>query len=139
MMRRVLIVPLIMCAGVVGCAKDDPGPPADDLIGSWSAVAIEFVGKAGQGSVNAFTLGWTAGLMLASDHTGALLMTRNDGSSWNWTGDWEVDGDLLRIAGQGADVSLGGGDLTLTGFDSAYDFDVDGAEDPAELNLVFRK
>ncbi len=52
------------------------------------------------------------------------------------TSGWEVDGDLFRIAGQGADVALSGGSLRLDGFDGVYDFDGDGTPEPAKLNFV---
>lgn len=134
-----VFVALLAVACVAGCGKDELGPPEQDLVGTWNAVTIEFVGKSGQGTVDASALGWTASLTLASDNSGVLLMTRHDSSSWNWTGAWEVDGDIFRIAGQGADISLGGGDLRLDGFDSAYDFNADGTGEPAKLNLVLRK
>ncbi len=134
-----VLVALLALGCAAGCGKDEIGPPEQDLVGAWNATAIEFVGKAGQGAVDASALGWTASLTLASDNTGVLLVTRHDSSSWNWTGAWEVDGDLFRIAGQGADISLGNGDLRLSGFDSAYDFNADATEEPAKLNLVLRK
>jgi hypothetical protein len=130
---------LLAVACAAGCGKDDIGPPETDLVGAWHAVTIGFMGKAGQGTADAAAAGWTASLTLASDNTGTLLVTRNDSSSWSWGGAWEVDGDLFRIAGQGADIGLSGGDLRLSGFDSAYDFNTDGTEEPAKLNLVLRK
>jgi hypothetical protein len=55
---------------------------------------------------------------------------------WTWSGPWEVDGDLFRLGGQGADVELTDGELRLTGFDGAYDFDGDATVEPAKLNLT---
>ena len=56
------------------------------------------------------------------------------------TGAWgAVSIEFVGKDGQGADISLDGGDLRLTGFDAAYDFNADGTEEPAKLNLVLRK
>ncbi len=130
---------LLACFAPAGCGDDELGPPEDDLVGTWNATAIEFVGKAGQGAADALATGWSARLTLAADNTGELSVTRSDATSWTWPGSWEVDADLFRIAGQGADISLNDGNLRLAGFDSAYDFDDDGTEEPSKLNLVLRR
>lgn len=131
---------LFAALALFGCGGGDvSGPSTTELVGTWNATKIEFVGKAGEGTVDAFPLGWTASLDLAADMSGELTVTRADASFWSWQGAWEVDGDLFRIAGQGADVSLVGDTLFLNGFDAAYDFDGDGLAEPAKLNLALKR
>lgn len=122
----------------VGC-KDKLGPEPSEIYGFWTATKVEYVGKAGQGTVNATDAGWTATLTLNSDNTGDLAVTPKDDDTWHWAGAWEIDGDLFRIVGQGADVQLSGSTLYLTGFDGSYDFNDDSELEPAKLNLVFKK
>ncbi len=127
---------LIMSA--IGC-KDKLGPEPSEIYGFWTATKVEYVGKAGQGTVNATSAGWTATLTLNADNTGDLAVTPKYDDTWHWAGAWEIDGDLFRIVGQGADIQLSGSTLYLTGFDGSYDFNNDSELEPAKLNLVLVK
>lgn len=129
---------MMLLIATIGC-KDKLGPEPSEVYGLWTATKIEYVGKSGQGTVNATDAGWTATLTLNSDNTGDLAVTPKDAETWHWAGDWEIDGDLFRIVGQGADIQLSGSTLYLTGFDGGYDFDSDSQLDPAKLNLVMVK
>jgi hypothetical protein len=97
---------------------------------------MEYVSKADGSRVEVVGMGWGATLTLEEDRSGILAVTPATTMSWSWSGTWEVDGDLFRLAGQGADVEVDGNTLRLTGFDHAYDFDGDGADQPAKLNFV---
>jgi hypothetical protein len=44
--------------------------------------------------------------------------------------------ETYSVSGQGADISLSGGQLRLRGFDRVYDFNGDTTVEPAKLNLV---
>ncbi len=123
---------------LVGC-KDKLGPEPSEIYGFWTATKIEYVGKAGQGTVNASDAGWTATLTLNADKTGDLAVTPKDADTWHWAGAWEIDGDLFRIVGQGAEIQHSGSTLYLTGFDGSYDFNGDSEIEPAKLNLVMVK
>jgi hypothetical protein len=132
--------PLFLLAlGLPACSGDVTGPPEDSIIGTWQATEIVFLSKTGLGSAEVAVLGWTATLTLEGDHTGVLAMQPAGLPAWQWTGPWEVDGDLFRISGQGADIVLDGGALRLSGFDGVYDFDVDGTPDPAKFNLTLTR
>lgn len=126
----------LLAGCVAACSGDDLGPPPADLVGSWASISFEFVSKEGLGHVDADARGWSASMLLDADRTGTLAFHDPTDTGWTWTGAWEVDGDLFRISGQGADISLRSGRLTLTGFDGGYDFDADGERDPAKINLV---
>jgi hypothetical protein len=133
-----------MCAvvtlGLCGCGGGGiVSPPPETLVGTWHATRFEYVSKAGLGTVEMVRQGWAATLVLSADQTGELVVVPQGRDPWGWAGSWEVDGDLFRIAGQGADVQLEGSTLRLTGFDGVYDFDADGAVDPAKFNLVLSK
>ncbi len=129
---------MLVLLATFGC-KDKLGPESSEIVGTWTATKIEYVGKAGQGTINATNEGWAATLTLNADHTGDLAVTPKDADTWHWAGAWEIDGDLFRIAGQGADIQLSGSTLSLSGFDGGYDFDDDSTLDPAKLNLVLVK
>ncbi len=133
-----VLTAMLFIMSSVGC-KDKLGPEPSEIYGFWTATKVEFVGKAGQGTVNATDAGWTATLTLNADNTGDLAVTPKDADTWHWAGAWEIDGDLLRIVGQGADVQLSGSTLYLTGFDGSYDFNNDSEIEPAKLNLVMVK
>ena len=122
--------------GLVGCAGEVAGPKESSLVGSWHATSMEYISKADGSRVEVVGMGWSATLALEEDHSGMLEITPADTPSWSWSGTWEVDGDLFRIAGQGADVRLDGNSLRLTGFDHAYDFGGDGSVHPAKMNFV---
>lgn len=134
----ILIAVWLMQLAINGC-KDKLGPESSEIVGFWTATKIEYVGKAGQGTINAMEAGWSATLTLNADHTGDLAVTPGDDDTWHWAGAWEIDGDLFRIVGQGADIRLSGSTLYLTGFDGSYDFNGDSQLDPAKLNLAFVK
>jgi hypothetical protein len=133
-------VALLVCACVIsGCQKDAIGPEPDKIVGVWHTTKIEFVSKEGLGTVEVGKLGWKGTLTLNADRTGVLLMEPKDSDSWQWAGAWEIDGDLFRIAGQGADIKLEKGTLQLSGFDGVYDFNSDGTDDRAKFNLTLVK
>jgi len=122
--------------GLVGCGGEVAGPKEPSLVGSWRATAMEYVSRANGSRMQVVALGWGATLTLDEDHSGILAITPANIPVWSWSGTWGVDGDMFRIAGQGADVRLDGRSLHLTGFDHAYDFDGDGSAEPAKMNFV---
>jgi hypothetical protein len=126
------LVALAMC----GCGNSIVSPPPQSLVGTWHVTRFEFVSKTGMGTAEVVGRGWSATLTLSADLTGSLDVVPVGGLPWGWAGAWEVDGDLFRLAGQGADVELDGRTLRLSGFDGQYDFDGDGAADPAKFNLT---
>jgi hypothetical protein len=132
-----VIVSLLICSwGAVGCHKDALGPEPNEIVGVWHTTKIEFVSKEGLGTVEVTKSGWQGTLTLNADRTGELLMESQGYDTWHWSGQWEIDGDLFRIAGQGADIKLEKGTLKLSGFDGVYDFNNDDELDRAKLELV---
>lgn len=132
--QRVCTALLLALIGV-GCS-DPLGPPPDQIVGSWTSTGFEFISKEGLGRVDAAAQGYRADMTLAPDRTGSLVFTLPSTPGWSWVGPWEIDGDLFRLGGQGADIVLKSGTLRLTGFDALYDFDADTELDPAKMNLV---
>jgi len=137
---RVAIVSLMICLwGIAGCHKDALGPEPNEIIGIWYTTKIEFVSREGLGTVEVSKSGWKGTLTLNADRTGELLIEPQGIDSWRWSGQWEIDGDLFRIAGQGADIKLRQGTLELSGFDGVYDFNNDSEPDRAKFNLALVK
>ena len=124
------LVALAACGGGVS------GPSEASIEGTWQASTMEYVSKAGAGRVEVVSQGWAATLTLNADRTGSLVVIPAGVPGWTWSGRWEVDGDLFRLAGQGAEVALASGKLQLRGFDGVYDFDGDRTVEPAKLNFV---
>jgi hypothetical protein len=143
MRRYILAVAMIaqlICSLVVGgCHRRALGPEPNEIVGVWHSTKIEFVSKDGLGTVEVAKSGWKATLTLNADRTGELLMEPKESDSWQWSGRWEIDGDLFRIAGQGADITLEKSTLQLSGFDGVYDFNNDSEPDRAKFNLVLVK
>lgn len=133
---RAIALQLCTAAVLVACGGGVSGPSESSLVGAWHATKMEYVSKAGAGQVELVIQGWAAVLTLDADRTGTLTVTPATLPAWSWTGAWEVDGDLFRIAGQGADIALSEGSLRLNGFDGGYDFDADGTPEPAKINFV---
>jgi hypothetical protein len=137
---RAAIVSLLICSwGAPGCHKDALGPEPNEIVGVWHTTKIEFVSKEGLGMVEVAKSGWKGTLTLNADRSGELLMEPQGFDSWRWSGQWEIDGDLFRIAGQGADIRLEKGTLQLSGFDGVYDFNNDSDLERAKFNLVLVK
>ena len=88
--------------GLLGCGGEVEGPTESSLVGSWHGTTLECVSKADGDRVEVVSMGWGATLTLAEDHSGMLVVTPVGIPSWSWSGTWEVDGNLFRIAGQGA-------------------------------------
>lgn len=145
-MRRKCLLPILfLLPFAAACGDDDPaGPPADDLTGTWTATSLELVSVANANTrVDLITFGYTCTLTLEED--GDFFITvvdpeiGNIGGSGHWSSTDVLTMEFLE--GQFGvtwefDISLTGVTLRLTGADAEYDFDDDGTEDAARLNLT---
>ena len=145
-MRRKCLLPILFVLPfATACGDDDPaGPPADDLTGTWTATSLELVSVANANTrVDLITFGYTCTLTLEED--GDFFITvvdpeiGNIGGSGHWSSTDVLTMEFLE--GQFGvtwefDISLTGVTLRLTGADAEYDFDDNGTEDAARLNLT---
>ena len=148
-MRRLssLFLLLVLPFGAA-CGDDDPaGPAADDLTGTWTATSLELVSVADANTrVDLMDLEYTCTLILEED--GDFFITivdpveGNIGGSGHWSSTDVLTMEFLE--GQfdvtwEFDIVLSGNTLRLTGADAEYDFDDDGTEDAARLNLTLMR
>ena len=126
-----------------GCSSGT-APPAEDFVGMWHASKVEYVSKAGLGTVDIVAIGRTVTLQLNADKTAILTITPAGGAPQVSTGTWDNSIDVFNFnvgpsSGWSWDYSLSGGTLTLTGADSSWDFNNDGAQEDAKFNLTLHK
>jgi hypothetical protein len=133
-------------AALVACGGGDAtAPPADDFAGTWQATKVELVSAASSSvRVELVAAGAAFTLTLRSDHTFTLTGIIPGESPLTLTGTWTASADVFTmsftsgLSGQWQfDYSLAGDVLTMNGANTDWDFDDDGDDDPARLNLVF--
>jgi hypothetical protein len=145
MLRKCFLLPLFLLPFATACGDDDPaGPSVDDVTGTWTATSLQLVSVANSNTrVDLITFGYTCTLILEQD--GDFFITvvdpelGNIGGSGNWSSTDVLTMEFLE--GQfdvtwEFDITLTGNTLRLTGADAEYDFDDDGTEDAAKLNLT---
>jgi len=130
-------------AVVVGCGSDSTGPTTDDLTGTWRVTKLEFVNVANQTNrVDAIALGGNATITLNADHTFSLIATLPGELAETVTGTWASSQDTFSMFPTGMsgswvfDMSLSGSTLTIGGANVDFDFNDDGVDEPAKLNMV---
>ena len=142
--RPVLFLALLLPIAA-SCGGDDPtGPTDSNLIGTWDATVIEIVSVADPAvSVELIALGGSRRLVLQDQADFGLSVGIPDNGTEFGNGTWSSTDILTLNFGDGDiqgtwqfDFDLNGDTLTLTGADVEYDFDENGTEDPAKLNLT---
>jgi hypothetical protein len=137
----------VVCAALIilmtCCRKDTvTSPRAQDLAGTWQATKAEYI-SADDPSViyDVVAQGGTVTLMLTSaDFT--LAVAGPGATPQVTTGTWTSTSDLMTLNPSGAsfkwqfEMNLSGDNLSLRGAHVEFDFDGDGTNDPALLNLT---
>jgi hypothetical protein len=145
MFRRHLLLLALLVPVLTACDDDDPaGPSSATLAGNWTVTQIELVSVANASiSVDLMDEGVTATLELEADGDFFLRVTDPVEGLEIFTGHWTYTDVLTmeHIGGQFVGewqfaVSLTGDTLRLTGADAEFDFDEDGVEDSARLNMT---
>jgi hypothetical protein len=145
-MHRISLLFLLLALPIAAaCSDDDPaGPPADELTGTWTATSLELISAADANTrVDLIDLGFTCTLMLEEDGDFVITVVDPEIGNVGGSGHW-ISTDVLTmefLEGQfnvtwQFDISLTGSTLRLTGADAEYDFDDDGTEDAAKINLT---
>lgn len=146
MLRKLAVLTLLISPLSVACDDDDPaGPVPVNLTGSWTLTHIELVSVQNPGTrVDLMDEGVTGTLTLAADGDFTLTVVDPVEGTETFAGQWTHAETLTleHVSGGFAgttwefQVELLSGVLSLTGADGEYDFDDDGDEDPAVLNLT---
>jgi len=127
-----------------GGDEDTTGPVNNNLLGTWDATAIELTSVANPGTVvELISLGANGRLVLEADGGFGLSIGIPGELTEFGNGDWGATDVLTLTFGDGDidgtwqfDIDLNGNSLVLTGADVEWDFDEDGIEDPAKLDLT---
>jgi hypothetical protein len=138
MKRSWAIVPLL--AGL-GMACSETTVPVDDLIGTWNAT--EFVFANFEDPVTDFdviAMGGDLSIVIRADGTYTLTLSMPFAEPEVIEGDWVLDGSVLTLD-EGVDpvafdIALDGNTLTLHTEDAEFDFDEDGTDDPAQVDVT---
>ena len=140
--RLLLVLPALLFAA---CGDDDStGPVNSSLVGTWDATVIQLTSVADPGTVVELVgQGGNGRLVLQADGGFGLSVGIPGMGTEFGNGDWSSTDVLTLDFGEGDiqgrwqfDIDLNGNTLRLTGADTEWDFDDDGSEDPAKLNLT---
>ena len=127
-----------------GGDEDTTGPVNNSLVGTWDATAIELTSVANPATVvELIALGANGRLVLQADGGFGLSIGIPGEPTEFGNGDWGATDVLTLSFGDGDidgtwqfDIDLNGNSLVLTGADAEWDFDEDGTEDAAKLDLT---
>jgi hypothetical protein len=148
MLRTLLRFPLVLAVLLLAsCGDDDDttGPVNNGLVGTWDATAIQLTSVANPGTVvELISQGANGRLVLQADGGFGLSVGIPGEPTEFGNGDWGVTTDVLTLDFGDGDIQgiwqfdfvLNGNTLQLTGADAEWDFDENGTEDPAKLNLT---
>lgn len=144
MSRRFMLLLTLVASLATSCDDDDPaGPAAPSLVGTWNLTAIELVSVANSSvRVDLMDEGVTGSLILEGNGDFVLSVIDPVEGLESFTGTWSMtdvltlEHDPEQFVGEWQfDVTLTGNTLRLTGADAEFDFNDDGVEDPAKLNI----
>jgi len=146
MLRKLAVLVLLLIPLPAACDDDDPAEPVPvNLTGTWNITHIELVSSENpEVSIDMADLGVTGTLLLEADGDFTFTVVVPMEETETFTGQWTHMGTLTmeHVGGGFAgwtwefQVEVRNGVLSLTGADAQYDFDEDGDEDPAILNLT---
>ena len=130
---------------LASCGDDDDttGPVNNSLVGTWDATAIQLTSVANPATVVELVSEGASGRLVLQADGGFGLSVGIPGEPTEFgNGDWGATAVLTLVFGDGDiqgswqfDINLNGNTLQLTGADTEWDFDEDGTDDPAKLNL----
>jgi hypothetical protein len=135
---RVWVVAPLVGGLALACGSD---VVEDDLIGTWNAT--EFVFSNFEDPVTDFdviAMGGDLSVVIRADGTYTLTLSQPLAEPEVIEGDWVLNGDVLTLD-EGVDavafeISLNGDTLTLHSEDVEFDFDDDGTDDPAQVDVT---
>lgn len=150
-MRRMCGTAGVACAILLtACGGDDPAaPPAETLVGTWSATSVELVSLANPAVRADLVEDYGAALTLvlaANDAFTMALDYADPGPGGPWGADATITGtwsstDVLTLQTSPTsqwqfETVLNGNTLTLTEADTSFDFDGDGAPEDADFGMT---
>ena len=149
MTRRLGVVSVTLGLALLACGGDGgTAPSSSDLAGTWRATKMEFVSAANSSTkVDVIALGGSLTVVLNADGGYTSTLIQPDGTQEVTTGNWNVSVDVFTLhytdgpftGEMQFDWALSASTLTLQGADSDFDFNNDGLDEAAKLNLVLSR
>lgn len=130
---------------MTGCGGTDNGPTKEEITGTWNASKVEYVSPTSQQSFDVVATGGTGVLVLSSDGTFQFVVTPAGEQAETISGTWQLGGQIMTITRTGSsgtwefETQLSGNTLTMSGANVEFDFNDDGTDEPAKLNLTFTR
>jgi hypothetical protein len=137
-----IFVAVVVACGATSSTGAGEGPAPAGLVGTWRATKAEFVSADDPNTkVDVVAKGTRVTLELQAS-TFTLTEADPDIAARETTGTWTASSDLLTMTPSGMPFSWvfqlasSGDDLSLTGGSVEFDFNLDGANEQAKLNLA---
>jgi hypothetical protein len=145
--RGLLFVLSVLLLASCGDDDDPTGPVNNNLVGTWDATAIQLTSVANPGTVvELISQGANGRLVLQSNGDFGLSVGIPGETTEFGNGTWSSTDVLTLYFGEGDiqgtwqfDIDLNGDSLRLTGADAEWDFDDDGTDEPAKLDLTLSR
>ena len=134
LIRRLVI--LATTAFIAAACGDSTGITVEDLAGDWEATQFRFTNNSNSSEVvDLITGGATLDVIVAASGTVTSVFDDGQGGSSSDSGTFSASGTTLTIAGDTFEAERSGDVLILTDENNEYDFDNDGSDDPATLQI----
>jgi hypothetical protein len=137
--RKLIFAPVALA--VLSCGGTDE-PSIASVSGLWTATRLEYVSVADPAvKVDVIAAGGTATIDLNDNGMYTAVITPPGAAPETTTGTWSYTADTFTLVETGSsgnmtfDMSLGNDAMTLTGADTEFDFNDDGTDEPAKLNI----
>ncbi len=145
---RVFFLAVLLAALTFGCNNGKSTGPGNvtlaDMIGSWIATKFEFKSKAdGNLKVDIISKGGTFTLTISADNQVILVAMFPGQAPETDMGTISVEGDSLFLDLEDDDIkaayTLFGNTLQLSVGDAEYDFNEDGTDEPATVEILLNR
>ncbi len=137
---------MLMIAGlaIAACSNDPVAPDDTSLVGTWNATEWWFTNQANATqSIEIISLGASISVVVDDDLNYTATTATPTGPE-TYTGTLQIAGNIVTFTdlGDGPAVytmEMSGSTLILTTSDEAFDFDLDGQDEPADMRLLLTR
>lgn len=143
-MCRSLIV-MLVAALAAACGGGGSGAAPAELVGSWGATRLEFVSAAAPTTrVEVIAQGASLTVVLSEGGTFEETLQVPGEPDEDRSGAWSASSDILTLtysptSSMQFGYTLAGDTLTLGGADGEFDFDDDGSDEAAKVNVTLTR
>ena len=131
-----LAVAVGLTALISTACGDSTGITVEDLVGTWNATQYHYTDNANPaGQVDLIPLGASFEMIVVAAGTVAVVFDDGQGGTSSDSGTFNGTMTTLTIGGSTFSAQRSGDVLTLTDATSSYDFDDNGSDEPATLEI----